>query len=291
MAGAKGAKMRIGTAVALAAALAPLVAQALPAADLFYERTLMRAADARCGLFAPQVSAALGAAAVQARGAALRSGATAAALTEVETRARAKAAGTACASPDLVRAAARVRDGFAGWARTARMTFPGERAAWKADRTAYRSPAWKLSQSTRMGLDEATFGLAGRHDAPHALLAVARFSDGARPYAARLVLRDPARSSRPWLPDARTGEAPPRQIARVELAQAKSAASTSLAPAGARDALAFRFPAEAARALTGLDPREQFAVEFVMADDSVRTARFEVGDFAAGRAFLALGAL
>ncbi|NEX94042.1 hypothetical protein G3573_14790, partial [Caulobacter sp. 17J65-9] len=104
------------------------------------------------------------------------------------------------------------------------------------------------------------------------------------------VLRDAARTSRPWLPDARAGETPPRQIARVELAQAKSAASTTLA-AGARDALAFRFPADTAQALAGLDPREQFAVEFVMPDDSVRTARFEVGDFAAGRAFLAMGSL
>lgn len=290
MTGANGAKIRIGTALALAAALIPVAAQALGAADLYYERTLMRAADSRCGLFAPPVSTALSAAAAQARGAALRSGADADALTAVETRARAKAARTDCNSRDLARAAARVRTAFDGWSRTARMSFPGVHADWRADRTAYRSTAWKLSQSTRMGFDDVTFGLAGSQDAG-ALLAVARFRDGARPYAARLVLRDTARSPRPWLPDARAGQTPPRHIARVQLAQAKSAADVTLAPAGAKDALAFRFPADSARALAGLDPREQFAVEFVMADDSVRVARFEVGDFAAGRAFLALGAL
>ena len=31
------------------------------AADLFYERTVMTAADARCGLFEPQIAAALAA--------------------------------------------------------------------------------------------------------------------------------------------------------------------------------------------------------------------------------------
>ncbi|NEX93852.1 hypothetical protein G3573_13830, partial [Caulobacter sp. 17J65-9] len=98
---ANRAKTRIGTAIALAAALAPLAAQALGSADLFYERTLMRAADDRCGLFAPQISTALDAAASQARGAALRSGTTAAALSSVESRAKAKAAATPCASPDL----------------------------------------------------------------------------------------------------------------------------------------------------------------------------------------------
>ncbi len=52
---------------------------------------------------------------------------------------------------------------------------------------------------------------------------------------------------------------------------------------------AFRFPAQAAGALAGLDPREAVAVEFLFATpdgDAVRRAYVEVGDFAAGRAFL-----
>jgi len=51
----------------------PGAARAQPA-DLFYERTVMSAADSRCGLFTPEVSAALASAAAQARGAAIRAG-------------------------------------------------------------------------------------------------------------------------------------------------------------------------------------------------------------------------
>ena len=45
----------------------------------------------------------------------------------------------------------------------------------------------------------------------------------------------------------------------------------------------------AADALSGLDPREVFTVEFVFRDGSVARTVFEAGDFAAGRAFLAMG--
>ena len=48
----------------------------------------------------------------------------------------------------------------------------------------------------------------------------------------------------------------------------------------------FAFPAAAAQALEALDPREVVAVEFVYPDRPSERALFEVGDFAAGRAFL-----
>src|SRR4051794_16266712 len=87
---------------------APGLAWAQPA-DLFYERAVMTAADARCGLFAPEVSAALAAGAQQARGAALRAGASSNALRDIERSAQAKAQAAACASPDIVAAATRVK--------------------------------------------------------------------------------------------------------------------------------------------------------------------------------------
>jgi len=74
---------------AAAVVAAPGLANAQPA-DLFYERTVMTAADARCDLFAPEVGAALAAATAQARGAALRAGASAEALRAVELSARAQ---------------------------------------------------------------------------------------------------------------------------------------------------------------------------------------------------------
>jgi len=46
-----------GACVAVLAATKP--AQAAPALDLLYERTVMVAADDRCGLFSPQIAAAL----------------------------------------------------------------------------------------------------------------------------------------------------------------------------------------------------------------------------------------
>ena len=60
---------------------------------------------------------------------------------------------------------------------------------------------------------------------------------------------------------------------------------------GRRAGEAWRFPAATATALERLDPRETFAIEFHFRDGSVATAKFEAGDFTAGRAFLAMGML
>jgi hypothetical protein len=82
---------------------------------------------------------------------------------------------------------------------------------------------------------------------------------------------------------------PPRSATRGILAEARATADPALLPAGSRSGYAFRFPASAAVALADLDPREAVAIEFLFADgnrDTVRTAYVEVGDFAAGRAFL-----
>jgi hypothetical protein len=65
----------------------------------------------------------------------------------------------------------------------------------------------------------------------------------------------------------------------------------ALKDTGASGGWAFRFPAAAADALAGLDPREAVAVEFLFTGEdgeSVRTAYVEVGDFAAARAFQAI---
>ena len=75
----------------------------------------------------------------------------------------------------------------------------------------------------------------------------------------------------------------------VILAEGKAPAETGLLTAPAKSGVAFRFPARAAEALANLDPRERFAVEYLFQGDRVVTATYEVGDFAAGRAFLAGG--
>lgn len=268
------------------------------APDLYFERAVMSAADTRCALFTPEISGALKAATVQARNAAMRSGASPEALDLVARRARDRGAMIDCGSPALNAAAARVRNAFAGFVRVQRIDYPGEIADWRAERSEPGAIRWRLAQETRFGADRLTFGLAGRAP-PGLLIAVARFADGARPYAAQLLMRDPARADQPYLYQlAGTGgpvlpldrRLPPRGALRVYPAEARSPAGLDLLPKDARSGWAFRFPGAAAAALAGLDPREAVAVEFLFEGEAPRRAYVEVGDFAAGQAFISLSA-
>ena len=283
----------MGTALAVALCAAPGLASA-SSVDLFYERTVMTAADARCGLFTGPVGSALAAAQAQARGAALRGGADRATLNAVERRASQKAGAVACDSADIDSAASRVRTAFEGYAKLIKMDYPGDVSAWRADRSSSSTGArWRLLQDTSFDGGRMVFGLAGRAGA-NRLMAVATFTDGAEPYAARLVLRDVDLTLGPYL-DARgesldrlplTRRLPPVGAQTAYSAEARSRAGLDLLPKDVKSGWAFRFPAEAARTLSGLDPREAVMVEFLFAGDATRRAYVEVGDFAAGRAFL-----
>lgn len=257
----------------------------------------MSAANARCNLFDPMVAAALAAGQAQARGEALRGGASAAEIAATEASARRRAAAQACDAPQLRAAAARVRSAYEAFARLDRITYPGETAAWRADRGSSARPRWRLVQASAIGGRPAMFGLAGR-DGAEALLAVAEFPNGRKPYAARLVMRDVRRTTGPVLDHrgARAGAPLPlsRRIpsgaaSRSFAAEARETVPQPLAPAGMKHGWAFRFPAEAAAAVAGLDPREAVAVEFLFsgAPETMR-AYVEVGDFAAARHFLTL---
>jgi hypothetical protein len=278
-----------------ALALAPGFAQAQPA-DLFYERAVMSAADQRCGLFAPDVATALAAATAQARGAALRAGTAPGVLIQTEKTARNRVAAADCRSRDVTLAAERVRNAFAGFAKVTRLTYAGDVAGWAADRNLYRTARWRLSQEARFGGDRMAFGLVGR-EGPGALVAVGGFADGAQPYAARLILRDSARSTGPYLARLDGGSTaslplaqrlPPRGAQKAYAAAARAAAGPDLLPKGATSGWAFRFSDDAAAELARLDPRESVAVDFLFQGDVTRRAYVEVGDFAAGRAFLQL---
>jgi hypothetical protein len=283
----------MGLLGAVVVASSPGLAHA-QALDLFYERTVMGAADQRCHLFTPDVSAALAAGAAQARGAALRAGTSLEALQAAERTARLRAGQADCGSADIATAAARVRSAFSGFARVTRITYPGDVAGWRADRNAGRAARWQLMQTAAFGPDHLDFGLVGR-DEPGVLMAVARFADGATPYAARLVLRDATRSSGPYLERWTSGATgalplnrrlPSGAAVKSYAAEARSPAGRDLLPKDAPAGWAFRFPAAAAHDLAALDPREAVAVEFLFPGDVSRRAYVEVGDFAAGRAFL-----
>lgn len=269
--------------LAAAALCLPNAAWAGPA-DTYYERAFMVAADQRCGLFEARIDAALGAATAQARGAALRSGAAEADLSATAARARARAHAVSCRDPQLAMVRGRVDDAFSGWLRTPRMTFPGARANWTANRMGAHA-GWRLQQTSVVGVSPVAFGYAGEGDAS-GLVAVVSFVGRSRPNAARIVLRDPSRVPRAWL----AGDGLVPASARASLwAAGVAPADRELLADGRRAGEAWRFPASTAAALERLDPRETFAIEFHFRDGSVATAKFEAGDFAAGRAFLAMG--
>jgi hypothetical protein len=290
--------------LAVLAALVPAIAAAAPApaglqpgpGQLFYERTLISAAGARCRLFAPEVAAALSASTLQARNAAMRSGADRASLAAVDKRARDKAATTACNSPDLALVGERVKSGFAGYAKLTSMSFPGDLASWKADRggTSRNPPPWRLSQSARAPQGPVTFGLVSDVSG-EALIAVAGWPGALAASGARIVVRDLAKSPMPYIDKRRNdlaGRTAPRSVTTAYLASGRSPAPAALLPAGALSGAAFRFSPAVVRALEGLDPREALVLELVYPTrdgERLEAVALEVGDFAAGRAFLMAG--
>lgn len=254
--------------------------------DVYYERAFVRAAQDKCRLFEPRLTQALEAATLQARGAALRAGRPATELAATAGRARARAEATPCNDAELNQVKTRVRHAFAGWSRAARINFPGDKADWSADRFESSRDGWRLFQDGATGASPVRFGLTGKAPQHARPAAVVSFVGKPRPYAARIVMRDAARSPRPWL----AGDGlPPEAARRAVFAAGSDLAPRDLLASGARAGEVWRFPDSAAEALAALDPREPFLIEFLFRDDSVATARFEAGDFAAARAFLAMG--
>ncbi len=276
----------VSRTLAAIVALTLAAGTATAAGDVYYERAFVRAAQDKCRLFEPRLTQALEAATLQARGAALRAGRPATELAATAARAKARAEATPCNDAELNQVKTRVRHAFAGWSRAARINFPGDKAVWSADRFESAHDGWRLFQDGATGASPVRFGLTGKAPQEAHPAAVVSFVGKPRPYAARIVMRDAARSPRPWL----GAEGLPPDAARL----AVFAAGSDLAPrdlltSGARAGEVWRFPNGAAEALATLDPREPFLIEFLFRDDSVATARFEAGDFAAARAFLAMG--
>lgn len=276
----------VSRTLAAIVALTLAAGTATAAGDVYYERAFVRAAQDKCRLFEPRLTQALEAATLQARGAALRAGRPATELAATAGRAKARAQATPCNDAELDRVKTRVRHAFAGWSRAARINFPGDRAAWSADRFESARDGWRLFQDGATGASPVRFGLTGRAPQDARPAAVVSFVGKPRPYAARIVMRDASRSPRPWLG---ADGLPPEAARRAVFAAGSDIAPRDLLASGARAGEVWRFPDSAAEALAALDPREPFLIEFLFRDDSVATARFEAGDFAAARAFLAMG--
>src|SRR5690606_11634128 len=152
---------------------------------------------------------------------------------------------------------------------------------WSADRTRYARDAWRLSQTGRYRSALATFGRVSDAEGEQGLAAVVSFPGRPRPYAARIVLRDPSRAHGPWIVQAGLAPLPPANARRAFWAASSDAAPEPLLPSGRRQGEIWRFPEAASDAIAGLDPRERFTVEFLFRDDSVMRVHFQAGDFAA----------
>jgi hypothetical protein len=299
---------RRSVALALASALTALPAAAHAAAPAattaLYERTLMERAGARCRLFRPDILFALSASATQARGAAVRAGIPFGEIDGAEARARGVADAVACDNRDLIVAADKLRKIFTDYAQLRSMVFPGQFADWRAERPHPALPGrpaaimqWNLLQFAPIGEKPTMLGLVsaqGGATFPSGLTVVSPKASAMTAATARLVMRDPAKTDQVYIDTRRpalAGRTPPRLLDQVFVARARYAAPTALLPPGVRQGEAFVFPDAAAQAMAKLDPREAVRIDIVyatLAGERVETSVFEVGDFAAARAFLAI---
>lgn len=272
------------TAALLTIALAG-VARAGSLDDVYYERTLMRQAGERCKLFDPKLLLSLEAGALQARGAALRTGESPLQVETVADRAALRASREPCGSPDLHIAAQRVRAAFLGWSRQGALSLPGRGGGWTAQRWPHaRQNAW-WALAARGALDGRPMMIGLRREGgavgPMRLAVETTLPNAGGAYVVRLVTRDPTRAPQPYLA---ADDSPPPGASIGVLAGTK----TALNGGGWR----FTFPDAAVDALARLDPRESARLELVYAgpagDRRVSTL-VEAGDFAVGRAFLLAG--
>lgn len=255
----------------------------------YYDRSFVLAAHEKCDLFRAPVAGALSAATLQSRGAALRGGVTEASLQATASRARSRARQVSCANPELAVVRDRVASAFAGWQRIPRRDFNGDTATWTADRVRREGATWRLVQTSTTGASPVRFGLDATAEGRETLSAVVSFVGRPRPYAARLVMRDPALASRPWMTGAGRAVLPPENARQAVWSAGTAPAEASLLATGQSQGETWTFPATGGDRLSRLDPREPFLIEFLFRDGSVATATFEAGDFAAARAFVALG--
>lgn len=249
----------INLAFALAIAVSP---------NLFLEREVLRAADARCDLLQPGARAALNAGARQAGAALQRAGRSFQEIDALSAKAEAAAAGMPCDSPALTEAAKRAQAAYKGWATQPSIMFPGRNQTWSARRFA-DARGWRLSQAA----GEALFGVrqsqgeAGLVSAPPPgswISATLRVRDsalgaGLRGSATRLT------------PPARSG-------AIAYLAQARTL----------EDGITyFRFADAAAAKISALHPDEAIEIEYVARSGAAPLRLlFEAGDFAAALLYL-----
>ena len=307
------AKMGLGAVLAAVAWLSGPLAGAQgadPAILAVAKRWFLTQADARCHDLAPAEATALKGGYIQARNEAIRSGRDMAALAPYLDAARAAADRSDCASPQLAAEMATARGGYAAFVAQPRLSLPAGPASWQADRTRAGDAQWRLVQYQDNPGADAAIGLYGPLS-DNRFVVMVRFADGAKPYAARLLVRDTQTASQGLINPAayELTDAPPPGFGSGALAfpaRGMSEVNVDLHPSvttnglgftpdgryvgsqpGAQDAVRFDFSTRAYPAIAALDPREDMVVEFDFSDGP-RFIRFGVGDFITGLSFVAL---
>ena len=267
-------------------------AQASNADEVFGERALALAIDDRCHLFTERERLALDAARLQARGILLRQGISVHALDDYSRELNAQADHTACDLPEVADLRFRVGEAFMAWQNIRDMDFPGGHYDWRASRSIMPDqPHWAVSQTA----GAMTVGLS-REDGDYRFSAALPAIEGAA--SAVLVLRDSRREPNLYDPTmnghfpAPAGAewadwTPPRYARSVVWAAGMGNRDDRAGLANTEAALVFHFSNRASDQLSALDPREAAMIEVLGRNGEVLAQfYFEVGDFAAARAFI-----
>lgn len=268
------------------ASAAPAFAQPAPSAQTAYvERRGLLEADATCSLLTVDIRTAVEGGAAQARGALLRGGWTNDQLVTLEQATARAARSRACDDPRTAQSAAQARDAFASWARTPAMSFPGAERTWSARRHADVA-GWRLSQMLPSG---GAIGVRDRAGAQEFALMIPLAANDTLAASAELALRDTARARANLDIPGRSLSGLAAGAPSPATAQRFWASARRIETIERRRWAVFVFPAAAFDAMLQLDPRESVEAR-IGVEARARPILIEVGDIAAARAFLAVGA-
>lgn len=271
------------------------------------KRYFLAEANARCGLLDNATAMAVTSGYVQARNTLIRSTGGMHGLTPYLAEARAAARSVACDAPQLLNEAAAAANAYRAFAAQTRLSLPGAHAEWIGTRAHGQEEDWRLAQYQSNNDADLAFGIYGTLS-DNRFTVMADFHDGATPYAARLIVRDPQ-----IVPNGLIGHASDGMSRTIPLgygsgivtylandsveteAELKprvkanllgvSASGTYVGEQGPVSVKRFDFPSRAWRAIAPLDPREDIVIAFDFRDGT-RYARFEVGDFITGLGYV-----
>ena len=267
-------------------------AAAQNAEEVFAERGYALAMDALCELFTPDQRDALSVFYLQARGALIRAGENAAELDDYRASLDDAASQQGCQSEHAQLIYQRVNEGYAGFERLMRMSFPADQFSWEAN-----APIG-LSQTEWLAHQDAAPVGAGLALVNGELEFVVDLPDVSGVASAVLVLRDMRRE--PDLYDPTVGglfetpaEAPwlrwsaPDYARQLVFSRGRINAETALElnPAEARQL--FRFSVADAERIAERDPREAARIDLMnRRGERITSYFFEVGDLGAAIAFV-----